>query len=122
MYWVVISPVTLATDRINADPSAEANPPVPALSARFPSSDGVAVWTNDLSNKYHSYDNIPWVLAGGANGFLKTGQYIDAGNVTSNKLLNTIGSAVGCRNESGGLLDNFGDPSLEPGLISAMMV
>jgi hypothetical protein len=83
---------------------------------------GVAVWTNDLGNKYHSYDNIPWVLAGGANGFLKTGQYIDAGNVTSNKLLNTIGSAVGCRNEAKGLLDNFGDPELQPGLISAMMV
>lgn len=83
---------------------------------------GVAVWTNDLANKYHSYDNIPWVLAGGAAGFLKTGQYIDAGGVTSNKLLNTIGSAVGCRNESKGLLDNFGDPELAPGLIDAMMV
>jgi hypothetical protein len=82
---------------------------------------GVAVWTNDLGNKYHQYHDIPWVLAGGANGFLKTGQYIDAGDVTSNKLLNTIGSAVGCRNEAKGLLDNFGDPELEPGLISAMM-
>jgi hypothetical protein len=82
---------------------------------------GVAVWTNDLANKYHSYDNIPWVLAGGANGFLRTGRTIDAGGVANNKLLSTIGAAVGCRNESGAPLDNFGDPSLEPGLIDQML-
>ena len=41
MYWVVISPATFATDLNRALASAEANPPVPALNARFPSSDGV---------------------------------------------------------------------------------
>ncbi|MFS8068652.1 MAG: DUF1552 domain-containing protein [Byssovorax sp.] len=81
---------------------------------------GVAVWTNDLANKYHSYDNVPHILAGGANGFLKTGQYIDAGNVTNNKMWNVVGSAVGCRN-NGELMNNFGDPSLSPGFINAMM-
>jgi len=83
---------------------------------------GVSVWTNDLADKYHSYNNIPYVLAGSANGFLKTGQYIDAGGVANNKIFNTIGTALGCKNESGGPLDNFGDSSLEPGLISGMMV
>jgi hypothetical protein len=82
---------------------------------------GVSVLTNDLADKYHSYNNIPYVLAGGANGFLKTGQYIDAGGVANNKIFNTIGTALGCKNESGGPLDNFGDPELEPGLISAML-
>ncbi|MCK6587041.1 MAG: DUF1552 domain-containing protein [Polyangiaceae bacterium] len=82
---------------------------------------GVSVWTNDLADKYHSYNNIPYVIAGSANGFLKTGQYIDAGGVANNKIFNTIGTALGCKNESGGPLDNFGDPSLDPGLISAMM-
>ncbi len=81
---------------------------------------GVAVWTNDLADKYHSYSNVPHVLAGGANGFLKTGQFIDAGDVTNNKMWNVVGSAVGCRN-NGKLMDNFGDPSLDPGFIGAMM-
>jgi Protein of unknown function (DUF1552) len=81
---------------------------------------GVAVWTNDLADKYHSYSNIPYVLAGGANGFLKTGQFIDAGDVTNNKMWNVVGSAVGCRN-NGKYMDDFGDPSLQPGFIEAMM-
>jgi hypothetical protein len=81
---------------------------------------GVAVWTNDLADKYHSYSNVPYILAGGANGFLKTGQHLDAGGVTNNKLFNVIGSAVGCRN-SGKLMDDFGDPSLDKGFIDALM-
>lgn len=81
---------------------------------------GVAVWTNDLADKYHSYSNVPYVLAGGANGFLKTGQFIDAGDVTNNKMWNVVGSAVGCRN-NGKYMDDFGDPSLQPGFIEAMM-
>ena len=81
---------------------------------------GVAVWTNDLADKGHSTTNVPYVLAGSANGFLKTGQFIDAGNVTNNKMWNVVGSAVGCRN-NGEYMDNFGDPSLQPGFIDAMM-
>ncbi len=85
---------------------------------------GVAVWTNDLADKNHSYKNVPYVLAGGCNGFLKTGQYIDAGKVNNNKLFNTIGSAVGCRKNgpNSDYMDDFGDPDLEPGFIDAMMV
>lgn len=81
---------------------------------------GVAVWTNDLANKYHSYSDIPYVLAGGANGFLATGQYIDGGDVANNKMWNVVGSAVGCRN-NGKYMDDFGDPSLDKGFIEAMM-
>ena len=81
---------------------------------------GVAMWTNDLADKYHGYSNVPYILAGGANGFLKTGQHIDAGGVTNNKMFNVVGSAVGCRN-SGKLMDDFGDPSLDKGFIDAMM-
>lgn len=82
---------------------------------------GVAVWTNDLADKNHSYKNVPFVLAGSANGYLKTGHYIDAGNVAHNKLLNTIGAAVGCRNEANQPLDDFGDPGLPKGLIGGML-
>jgi hypothetical protein len=84
--------------------------------------DSVVLWTNDLANgPPHSYSNVPQVLAGGAGGFLRTGQYIDAGNVTHNKLLNTIINAVGIRNSDGSYFDSFGDASLSPGVISAMI-
>jgi hypothetical protein len=84
--------------------------------------DCVAVWCNDLGTGVgHSYSNIPWVCAGSAGGFLKTGQYIDAGGVNHNKFHNTILSAVGLTNAEGGFVDDFGDPSLEPGVIDAMI-
>jgi hypothetical protein len=85
--------------------------------------DCVAVWTNDLANgPPHSYRNVPWILAGRAGGALQTGRYIDAGNVTHNKLLNTIINAVGIRAEGGGYYDSFGDPDLERGIVDGMLV
>ena len=61
-------------------------------------------------------------MAGGAGGFLKTGQYLDLNGVNNNKLLSTIGAAVGCKNAAGGPLDDFGDPGLAKGMISEIMV
>jgi len=89
--------------------------------------DGVAVWLNDLANgPPHGKQNVPYVCAGSAGGALKNGVYVDAGNkasnkyVTHNKFLNTIGAAVGCKNAGGGPLDDFGDSTLEKGLIAQM--
>jgi hypothetical protein len=82
----------------------------------------VAAWTNDLGHGVsHNYENIPWVLAGSAGGYLKQGQYIDAGKVTHNRLFNTLLNAVGVRNADGSLVENFGDPSLTPGQIPGML-
>ena len=82
---------------------------------------GVAAWTNDLGHGVsHNYQNIPWVLAGSCGGFLKQGQYVDAGNVTHNKLFNTLLTAVGVRKADGSPVDDFGDPSLAKGMIDAM--
>lgn len=82
----------------------------------------VAAWTNDLGHGVsHNYENIPWVLAGSAGGYLKQGQYIDAGRVTHNQLFNTLLNAVGVRKADGSLVDDFGDPSLKPGQISGML-
>jgi hypothetical protein len=84
--------------------------------------DSVALWTNDLANgPPHSYNNVPQVLAGKAGGFLKTGQYVDAGGVTHNQFLNTLINAAGVRKEDGTYYDSFGDTSLEPGVIDAMI-
>ena len=82
---------------------------------------GVCVWMNDLSNgPPHSVNNLPYILAGSGDGFLRTGQYVDAGDVTHNKLLNTLATAVGLRKSGGGPVDDFGHESLEGGLIDAM--
>jgi hypothetical protein len=84
---------------------------------------GVAVWLNDLGEKYHSYNHVPHILAGSAKGYLKTGQFIDFGDnqLTNNRILSTIGAAMGCKNGNGGPLDDFGDPSLTPGLIPELI-
>ncbi|MFN7135214.1 MAG: DUF1552 domain-containing protein, partial [Myxococcales bacterium] len=84
--------------------------------------DCAAVWCNDLSNgPPHGTSNIPWVVAGSCGGFLKTGQYIDAGNVTHNRFLNTLITATGVRKADGGYVDDFGDASLTRGLLPAML-
>lgn len=80
---------------------------------------GVAAWTNDLGHGVsHNYRDIPWVLAGSCGGYLKQGAYVDAGDVTHNKLFNTLLNAVGVRKADGSLVDDFGDPSLAPGEIA----
>lgn len=82
---------------------------------------GVAVWLNDLGEKYHSYKNVPFILAGGCKGALKVGNYVDLGGVNNNRLLSTIGAAVGCKNGAGEPLDDFGDPGLEKGTLAEIL-
>ena len=84
---------------------------------------GVACWLNDLSSgPPHGRHNVPWILAGSANGFFRQGQYvvIDDADPNHQKLLNTIGSAVGLRS-GGGYLDDFGDPALPGGILDELM-
>jgi hypothetical protein len=83
--------------------------------------DTMALWTNDLATGGHTRMNIPQVIAGKAGGALKTGQYISAGGVTHNKLLNTLITAAGVRKDDGSPWDDFGDDSLEKGIIAAML-
>jgi hypothetical protein len=53
--------------------------------------DCAAVWLNDLaSGPPHSGNNVPWIIAGGAAGGLRTGVYMDAGGVPLNRMLNTL--------------------------------
>jgi hypothetical protein len=71
----------------------------------------VNVLTNSVANgPPHSGRNIPYILAGSAGGFLKTGQHFLSSG-TNQKVLNTIISAVGCRKANGDLVDDFGDPA-----------
>jgi hypothetical protein len=53
------------------------------------------MWTNHVSDgPSHSFKNVPTIIAGNAGGYLKQGQYLDAGNATNNKLLNTLINAA----------------------------
>lgn len=82
----------------------------------------VACWTNDLgAGVSHTYRNIPWVIAGSGGGFLRTGQYVELPETTHNAMLNTVISAVGLTASSGGPVTDFGDSSLTPGLIDAIV-
>jgi hypothetical protein len=83
--------------------------------------DGATVWFNDLADgPPHGSTNLPWVVAGGAGGKLKCGQYI-RGNFTVNKIHNSIGAALGLTNAAGQPLDDFGAEDYEKGRIDAMM-
>jgi hypothetical protein len=90
---------------------------------------GYAVWCNHVGTGNHNYHNIPYLIAGKARGYFKTGQYMSAsgtvsssssGNVTNNKLLNSFINAMGLRKEGGAPIDDFGDPSLPKGLLPGL--
>lgn len=83
--------------------------------------DSVAVWMNDLGAGPPHSGNVPWLLAGSAGGFLRTGQFLDLGGMTINRVLNTILSAVGVRKDDGSLVDDFGDSSLTGGLVDPIV-
>jgi hypothetical protein len=83
---------------------------------------GISVWCNDLgSGVSHSYNNIPFILAGSGNGYLQTGQFVDFGGLTHNKLFNTIINASGIRKPNGDLVDDFGDSELDGGILSDLL-
>ncbi len=69
------------------------------------------MWTNHVSDgPSHSFGDIPYIIAGNAGGYLKTGQAIRSNNETNNKVLNTLISAAGVPKTdfgggSGGIID-----------------
>jgi hypothetical protein len=64
---------------------------------------GVTVNTNQIgTGPDHSFKNLPYIIAGSANGFLTQGKYIDAGEVSNSLMLNTLAAAVGVTTSMGG--------------------
>jgi len=85
--------------------------------------DCAAVWTNDLADgPPHGGRNVPWIIAGGCGGKLRTGQFVDLAGVKTNKLLNSLLTAMGCTKPDGSPVDDFGDSGLEGGLIPEILV
>jgi hypothetical protein len=66
------------------------------------------LWTNHVSDgPSHSFRNVPVILWGNAGGYLKQGQYVDAGNSGNNRLLNTLISAS--IQDTGTIVEDFGE-------------
>jgi Protein of unknown function (DUF1552) len=64
---------------------------------------GVTVNTNQLgTGPDHSMNNLPYVIAGSANGFLAQGKFIDAPGTANAQVLNTLAAAVGVKTSMGG--------------------
>lgn len=81
----------------------------------------VTVFTSDIATGSHRYDQIPWIIAGVGDGTLRTGEFVDAGDTTHNKLLCTLLTATGHRNLDGSPITAFGDESVPGGLLDVML-
>jgi len=80
----------------------------------------LVVWCSDISTGSHRYDHIPWLIAGGGDGSLKQGHYVDAGDVTHDQLLAALLTGTGHRNPDGSNIERFGDESLKGGRLDAV--
>ena len=78
---------------------------------------GVCVFTNEIATGAHDAVDVPFVLAGNCGGRLRTGFFADLHGpgapdvnrlVPNNRLLNTIGAAMGLRSADGQPLHDFG--------------
>lgn len=67
-----------------------------AFAARGLADKAVVMWTNHVADgPSHSMRNVPHIIWGSPGGYLKKGQYVDAGNATNNRVLATIVNALG---------------------------
>lgn len=80
---------------------------------------GFVLWTNHVSEgPSHSFRNVPHIIWGnGGNGYLKQAQFVDGGNTSNNKLLNTLISAA--TQDTGMPTEDFGEGS--GGQLAAIM-
>jgi hypothetical protein len=80
---------------------------------------GFVLWTNHVSDgPSHSFRNVPHIIWGnGGGGYLKQGEFVDGGNTTNNKLLNTLISAA--TQDTGMPTEDFGEGS--GGQLAAIM-
>jgi hypothetical protein len=82
---------------------------------------GYTVWTNQMSTGWHRHDNQPFAIVGSGGGYLSVGQYVDAGGVTLNRMLNTLLTAAGVTATDGGPITDFGEKSLTGGDIGSIV-
>lgn len=91
-----------------------------AFAARGLADKSIVMWTNHVADgPSHSFRNVPHIIWGNGGGYLKQGAFIDAGNVTNNKLFNTLITAA--TRDKGMAMDDFGKGS-GTGQIQGMLV
>ena len=89
------------------------------------------VYMNDLGDGLgHNWMDLPNIIAGGAGGYFKQGQYVKLVNGTntandtdapSNMLLTTLANAVGAKKSDGSPITNFGSaPTGKAGELTAL--
>ena len=66
------------------------------------------MWTTSYAEgPSHSFLNVPHIIWGSGGGFLKQGQYVDAGGTANNRLLNTLLTAA--LQDTHTTVEDFGD-------------
>ena len=74
------------------------------------------LWGNEIGvGNSHTYKNIPWVLAGGAGGYFKTGRFFDFGDRPHNDLLVSVCNAMGAAD-----VTTFGIPGVCTGPLAEL--
>ena len=77
----------------------------------------VLLWGNELGvGNTHSYKNIPWLIAGGGGGSLKTGRYLQYPDRPHNDLLVSVCNAMGYSD-----VTSFGIPGVCTGPLANLM-
>lgn len=57
---------------------------------------GFMMWSShNATGPLHGWNNLPYIIAGSGGGVLRQGQYIDAGGVLNERILNTLARATG---------------------------
>ncbi len=73
----------------------------------------VVVYCGQIANGYHETDDLPWILAGGANGYFRTGRFLKYPKGTAhNDLYVSIANAMGVN------VQTFGNPAVCKGPLS----
>jgi hypothetical protein len=91
----------------------------------------VIMYTNELSNgRAHSFMDLPYILAGSANGFFKQGEYVRLGRAQNpggddqvaphNKLLNTLVNAMGIQSDWFGAPEGGAGGTMQGGVYDAL--
>jgi hypothetical protein len=75
------------------------------------------LWGNEIGRgNTHTYQDIPWMLLGGAGGTLKMGRYLQFNRQPHNNMLASIAQAFGLTD-----VTKFGDPTVATGMFTNML-
>ncbi|AKV03802.1 Tat (Twin-arginine translocation) pathway signal sequence domain protein [Labilithrix luteola] len=73
----------------------------------------VVVYCGQIANGYHETDDLPWILAGSANGYFRTGRFLQYAKGTAhNDLYVSLANAMGVN------ITSFGNPAVCKGPLS----